>query len=374
MRPNVLPIIIVWLLLLCGGSALGQRSGKLADYSTKWLVFDKTTMDYVPFLPDVQGKQGVLHFRLDSGRFNGQELLIRLDSGTYVFENNNLKHLIAHDSVLRLSLDIDESTPGLLSIWRKGLLWAAAPRTWVVRKGWQPPIGFWEQFTALEAETAGKSAVFLPRPTWITEEVILLTWFLLLVVVGLKQGDALIFSTRAFVALLESFYKPVQEFQRLGTITALNFLLFYVLTLAYLLALQEGKGAELVSNFLTQFVFILAFVLIRLVSVLLLSGLYFGSAVFGWLHVREFIRLTIPLTTFVLPAGMLFTFGQAWILTGFPPETLRWLLAGLLVLRTLLLCYQIFRIQKNMNFYLFSYLCSTEILPAFFVMQYLLSF
>ncbi|MGF1532303.1 MAG: hypothetical protein ACFCUI_01260 [Bernardetiaceae bacterium] len=361
-------LLCAWGLSL-GSSLVWAQQGFLMDRSTEWLIFDASTKRYVPFLPDFQGPSQTLHLSLEAPQKMGGALLIWLDSGTYVFEDNGLKYHIGSERCLRLALDTLSARQ--LSIWRQDVPWASPPPVWQVRSGWQPQ----DPPRALSDGLSDPPEALALRPVWLTDPLIALTWAMFLMIALLKQADALIFSGKSMRLLLEAFYKPIPELQRLGTITGLLFFLYYALGASYLISLLSGEtSVDLWWFFGHSFWWCLVISSLHLLGLLLFSQLYVGSTQLGWVHFREYMQLTLPLLSGALLVVFLLTLGRGRMGVEAYVSSLTFILVGGVIVRSLLLCYQIFRYQRGLNLYLFSYLCSVEIIPAFFLVQFFLRF
>ncbi len=360
MRPLIF-FCISFFVFEAGGQT--ARPGFLADKTAEWLVYDRSENTYLPFLEEKPVK--TLHLRLDSGQLGNSDILIWLDSGTFVFENNDLKYAVSR-SPLRVSRPELERTM-LLSIWQKGEVWERAPKTWLVRKKWSPAN---EKLRDKEPEEIIASDVMRPKPAWMPQELILLTWILLLLVAVLRQGESSILRLSELKRISETLYKPVTEVKRINTLSLLISLFFYASVSAYTLAFLDEGGLAL-DNITQYFLVSAAYLLARFCLVLLFSGLYFDGLSLGWLQIRETLRFSWSLVSVLLLVTLFISLEQTPLSTSTGVLIVRYLAAILVVMRTLAVSYQIIRFERRINFYLISYLCTVEIIPAFFIMQYI---
>lgn len=355
-------------LLLTPPPLQAQPGGQIANRTTDWLHFDAARGAYVPFLPDVQGAQPVLHLRLDTENSKGYDLLIRLDSGTAVFEDSDLRYIVSQEGYFRLPFQATNRVR-LLSIWHRGAHWEKPPPSYTVRSGASLPKDRRSPgIRKKESDTETPQ-----RPVWVPDAVILLTWGMFVLLVGLRQGETSIFSAGNFRESLGALYKPLVDGQRLGTISGLSFFLYYTTTLGYFLTVWQADFSSFFAAFTDHTLQVAFYTALRLAGLIGFARLYFAHSEIGFLHIRELIRLSLPMASVLFVTSVLLGLGQGGFSQWIPTEVVRWQLLFFLLLRTFLLCYQIFRLRKTVNFYLFSYLCSTEIIPAFFVMQYILN-
>jgi hypothetical protein len=105
-------IFLLWLAGICFcGPAAGQAQKVQAEFdlienlSDQWLVYDNVYQSYVPYLPDRYPVQNSLHLVLDPARYRSYHLMVQSDQVCYLFVQSRLVKLMQPDQKVSLNLD-----------------------------------------------------------------------------------------------------------------------------------------------------------------------------------------------------------------------------------------------------------------------------
>lgn len=339
----------------------------LVGYSlhAQWLQYDRSQKKYVPFSSKVNTE--ILYLLVNTDEIRGGFLGIQTKDESSVWVNHQLVSSTSSEHML--DLDSLKRTYGpelVMSFWKAGG-WKPASFP-VLKSGYTPA----EASPALIQGGASLQARQLDR--FISPALVL--W---LVLVALFKAN--------YPKIWNEYYNPSAVFLRRinqdaliqarqfnpGTLWALG-LSGFQLVFAFMLYLPKLQGYPplldrlfdpqagimlltlTIGSLVLVGVFFLKFLFIRFLTAL------FGFPFFAGYHFFDYLRLSSIIYTAFILVG-LFLHWQTAIAGQELLQYMLWLFLGLLVFRVLYLMARLLATTNLQFSYLFSYLCTTEIIP-----------
>jgi hypothetical protein len=347
-----------WLILL---------TCLLASFSlqAQWLCFDTDQGNYTPFTGEEHTE--VLHLVVNVQQLRGSFLGIQTKEESRVWVNHQLKTGLAKEHVL--DLHVLKSTYGqefTISFSKAGG-WKASSLP-VLRTGYTAS-------GAIPPDSTGGASL----KAWQLDRFISPALVLWLILVAVFKAN--------YPKIWNEYYNPAAVFLRRinqdaliqarqfnpGTLWALG-LSGYQLVFAFMIYLPRLQGYPplldrlfhpqaglmlltlLIGSLALMITFFLKFIFIRF-----LTGL-FGFSSFAGYHFFDYLRLSSIIYSAFILIGLVLHWQET-----IPGEellnSLLWLFLGLLVFRVLYLMARLLATTNLQFSYLFSYLCTTEIIP-----------
>lgn len=345
-------------ILVCGHWQAQARQ-IIHDFQFDELAYSADDQSFAPREP---GDPATTHFFLDTKKYADYYLAISGEGTGSIFINNKL---VYQSEALQLS-----------QIWSIDSL-ANEYRTDSILVSLYSVDGA----SALVVKTAAinpdtrSDEIFLQK-----EKVLYRTdknlWVMLLLMLGLIMGVYRMKYPKSFGSLFDvadvfRFRPRDSVFYEMRILQAPN--LIHYFSLSILLTLYVSKNWSMLSmhgfwslgyypTLVVIFVLSLFYPLIKFVLVSFFTGL-FGLNTSAKLHVMESLRLML----LILSLGVLSSFAPTGLLPMFEPNLL---LISMFGLSLMLIYIKLLNKTLDKKLYLFSYLCTTEIIPLLFIVNF----
>jgi hypothetical protein len=359
-------LLLVCLMAMCSVGSCQEHVLVKKNLRSDWLISNEGK--YSPY-PDNDETTYTIYFKLNSGSFTGDHLVIKSTNPFSVFVNNHL--LVAEKSFFSMSIDsLSDHTDAMFLV-------AIHQTEKIDPENLSTTIN-----SKVVVSTAGESNEMVEKKAtffrdFVVTAVLVLFIFLISVVRLNPRLSSNYFSVTKIFSLRET--DDDQVYYRLTSGNILFYVFTSLILAFYLMVIGQfvetgintlriaGYFESLFTWFKISFIiFILLF--LKLFIIYLLSSLFDVRDVAG-VHFFNFISLLMVfmgLFTLILSAYYLMH-GQQNGFYGFLFKFLLWLLGGWIILLFLKLSG---RVQHSV-FHLFSYICATEIIPFLLIVKVL---
>ena len=370
------PICILWFLALFVIDALAQSNSdqitEIADLKKEWLTFDSQSKNYVPFIDGSKLERPYIGFFLNIQDYQGMLLQCCVPNGTGIYIENSLVDYATIEECLLFDID------SLSNIYSKDQIFVSLYQHNFDSKRFVTDIVV-PSFENKETVESGLQMIFVGRePSLFTNFFIVVLLILMAFYAALLNLYPRVF--REFFNFNKAFALKLKEEKVLTpsvfSRTNLLFFLGYGMVISFLGMVFWHMLDEIPAPFpfvdLSSFtglfqswikLSLLILIVLCLKYILIASiGTLFNHRIIAPRHFYDFYRLShIFLFLIAILAIVLYIVLQN------PPEVLfRALFYGLVLLlslRVVIIFLKLLDSASFRNFQLFSYLCTTEILP-----------
>jgi hypothetical protein len=236
---NLLKYLV--LLLVSIGSTfakapLSKEQVRIYALEKDWAIYDNQLKEYVPFLPSLHTREKQLYLTLEYQKYKGFYLSLLGDKETYLFINNNLCHYFGDSQWLHLNIDslqrTIKQTPLLITyLSKKSILQMPAVGITLEKKVETEMVNYQSEEKILVDNPIIKAK---PKKKGMMKDFLMLTTLGILAVMAVfSKTTKPIFSFSFVFNSLGDFVKGKNQIKRLSTPSFLFFLLYYGLTLAF---------------------------------------------------------------------------------------------------------------------------------------------
>ena len=336
--------------------------------TTEWLIFDRRTGQYLPYLPEEHAGQLRRHLWLATHHWQQYSLQLQGVAGARVFINNRLLETDLSAAYRLKAAQLPSAADTVLVTLQLADTATLAEPTaqWVLA----------QEFTLISAPRGGAAIIPQPRkgqnrPVWLSG-LLVVTLFVYTGMFGLLKPSLSLGDIQRSVTQL--LLGRAQQQHRLEADTFLTFVVYYGVGMAFLILFlaHYTTGLHYSSFFpptllgrLTEYILLLGGVLVwataKVLLVSILAALYNLPGLASQ-HVHEHFVVSRTMGIVAMAVGVWAYFNLPWL-----PES--WLAAGpwclvaALAIRNAIVSVRLLPMLPGAGIYLFSYLCSTELLP-----------
>ncbi|TAF32294.1 MAG: DUF4271 domain-containing protein [Cytophagales bacterium] len=385
------------LFALCVG--LGSLSGmaqnqrktppeaeRIKELTHEWLVYDKANELYVPFVPDFHLREKAIYLHLIEPSFftESQYLCFRTSQKGSLYINQrftqicqaNEWHNIRLDSLVKLEPSRRIYVTLFFGDQKTNTI--SPPSTFVLQEPFKVNSeNSEEQARTLILQQNEEDSIFKKVENRASEadHFIILFAFLSVFIISTGLNSLhLVFSHQAIRQIINALNAPKSVTKRLDVPLVFSYSAFYALLTCLLLMILVRYGYFFggsqdfsLSGWAWRCVWVillcLAAVLIKYLTLRFFSYLFFSKAKLADWHFWEYIHISL----IFMNALMVILFLYLTVVRFLPAnatEVLLYLLGILFVLRIVILGFRLIPDLNGHGIYLFSYLCSTELLPS----------
>lgn len=358
---------------------------KLNSLNEEWLVFDQETQSYVPYLAQVHQSERRLYLLFEPNKYKNLYLALRSDRKVNLFIENTFWDIVEGQEWQTFAINdfidsLDYNKKVLFTFYYPETIHKIHdPQAWITQS---------QDWKSIENKETKKSIlspilrITNSPKTWLT----IASFFTLFVIILLNQLVKVFDLRNIFSFWLNSSHRNKDQINRIGVLEVFTFTIFQALSLSLLL-LVFGTHSSLFSyrdlfslgnswQGLAEAWFLFVFFIILIEGAYffilsLLGGLYFKKSSTSQLHFNLYLQISQPFyTLFViisvlvnLSAGQLSVY---WIDFFFVS------LIVLYSLRTVLISFELNKFISFRKMYIIFYLCATEFIPLFFIVNILI--
>lgn len=369
-------LVVVWLLLLGYGS-VAQISDEdyylIKDLRQEWLAIDQANR-YVPFVARNQSNPSVIGIHLNLAQYQGNQLRCCVPANTSVLLNKQILASVKRHRCLTYDIDslqqVYQAETLLLTVYQPDRALNQV-EVQIVNDSVRP-LG--QEHAAVQRMTSARQNFFV-----IGLVAILILYALLI------NHYAKTFKNVYSLSKILAFRAREEDIRvRLVSEPHIFFLIQHCLLIAFLLVLLvpdngffvfstpislNGLGGHILL-WLAISVLILAVVVVKYL-VIVTFGSLFKLRHLIHLHMFDFMRLSLMFwgIIFLLAVCAYHNLHVSEYLYG---RILTYLFVGFALVRILILYLRLFRNASFKNMYLFSYICTAEIIPLFVGLELLI--
>ncbi len=356
----------ILLFLLLGYQASAQTGETtyyvVEDLQSEWLAIDQENR-YVPFVAERKNRPSAIGVRLDLERYQGNQVQCCVPAGTSILLN---KQILASASEARcFTYDIDslqqayQSNHILLTVYQPSRQLEEVTLR-IVNDGATP----------LSADDDVLHRVVSAREDFFVLGLVIILMMYALLINQYPKTFKNIYSLSRIVVLR---VREEDMRVRLASEPHLLFLIQHCLLVAFLLTLFVAQPQVPFMPFLLESLgsYLLLWLVISALILLIVLIKYFIIVMFGalfklrhliHLHMFDFMRLSLMFWggAFLLAVCVYYNVSISTHLYG---KILTYLFVGFALVRVVILYLRLFRNASFKNMYLFSYICTAEIIP-----------
>jgi hypothetical protein len=371
-------LLFLIIVLFLYREARGERKDSLdknivKDLSQEWLVFDSYYKAYVPFLPNGKKLANSISQKLDLQKYRRYNLNFEAPPGLSLFFNNKLYYSNSTDQVKFVKLPIHLLAKGsfsgtdLLTFYnaKKVLPYNSFYIGFSLKGSSIVPNKFENAFVKLVREKTSKQSIYL---------IVFLVILLLFALVKNKYYKRF----REFYDFTKLLPSSLGDDKNLVldvfSMPSILFIMINALSLGLLLAIL-GQGQY---NF--DFSSITGFVSIVFIISILYFLKYFYLEIIGWIfnlkqlvkmQFFELVKVSLKINLFLVPLALISFYSKGRFI-GISNNFFIYILLICFLISLIRVSSLIFKLMAFRNIYLFSYLCTTEILPLVIIMKLIL--
>ncbi len=392
-------IVLLFYLLVFGFSQANAQgpppSERLEVLSSDWLVYDSRAALYVPFVADYHTQSKAIYLKINNKRLNPGYLCFKpkQKASLYIkqhfirycnareWQNIRLDSLYAleKDKSIELTLFFGDEPSGRIK----------APTTYILAKPFresEAPVTTTPNTLVLNEQTEEEESIYkkvLNRASEVDHYIMAFALVSLLIISSGLNKLHPVFSTLAMRQIVSALNAPKSVTKRLDAALVFAYTIFYaLLTALFLLTLQRYgaffqkfplSNTALSKLFMNSALIIAACcvgVLLKYLFIRFFAYLFFNRSQLGDLHFWEYIHISL----LFMNVATVCLFLYLTLVRFLPANTTNFILyvvGTLFVVRLIILGYRLIPDLKGHKLYLFSYLCSTEILPTLAVVGFL---
>jgi hypothetical protein len=374
----------------------------------KWVVYDEDLESYVPYLPTVHSQYRALHlifnFNKNLADYKNNYLGVALPQDAKLFWNTRFSSIVTKNEYIEISFD---SLINLYSDKEKhrdfnGFLmltvYQEKPQNQII----EPYLAYIftqrnnfskEKVTekiAANPKTARKPKS--PLPDWI----LMTNWFMVGIVVVFSISIYPIIGKKTFGESWSYFFRPAKTFKRTEVLPQIGYVIYFSLVMGFVWIFYtyvELYGTTtnnyfLIKNNLFSFIlnwlyaafWCLCIAAFRLFWIQLIGKLFFKDTQISERHTQALILGNTFVMSVIFVATVFFSFlidsFYAPSLVAAKSSFLDYfvlLVTVSILTHSLLVSYYLFTRTNTGKLYLFSYLCTTEIIPLLIVSKWIIS-
>ena len=375
MKKQIVKIFILIFYLCSFTFCMGQGPegfNVVKDLKSEWLFYNSKEANYLPYIPENGQQTNAIHFFLNIDRYPGESLIVNYPDNTSLWIDDKLIQNYAKSELVITRIDsLREIIPGEeLHI----ILYNPNKNFNQLRTIVGHEATTWNSYDQLNKITKRKD--FAEKDSFLIITLIIISLFTLLFQLFPKDfrdffniGSLFLVSTAS-----DDFFKPKTQLKaQMIFLLALSSLIAFLLVvyhyyqplqpLTSLLGDAGVIGSWMIITFLTYLVIISKYLLIYLASALFNIGDKINYYFF------EIVILSMVFYTllFILLAGielLSFSSTESFI------KIMVYPIVVFYILRLIILFFKIRSGTSIKNLHLFSYLCSTELLPIVIGLKY----
>lgn len=360
----------------------GQSYGLVKDLKEDLLIYSNSYDAYVPHVQGTPFRSSAAVFMLPLDQYSDYQLLIQPQAESALLINQSIVDYYRHEGSYLYPIDsllAQYGDTSVISVFHPGLNPADLAVAVISR---QP-------YSYVEASAGSEDFLRVyERPAKTFDNFFIIGVLVLLAVLAvLRNLFPKVFSS--YYDLSRSVAIRVRDepnfTMKLSGRGHVPFIIFYSLLFGFLLMVLLQQAEEVVSvfdflSFQSFGSYLYAWVLLSVVVfffqlfkywLLILVARIFNIGDFANIHFFDFLRLSQIFYTFVFGVIVLIFLGaNAYIDTG--AIILLRVVAIFAVIRVLLIFFKLLRLSQFRKTYLFSYLCTTEILPLLIGLKFLI--
>ena len=373
---------LAWNALLAKEAPSNRAQVRVYALEKDWSIYDNQLKEYVPFLPALHAREKQLYLAFEQQKYKGFNLSILGEKEVYLFINNNLCYYFPAQQWLHLNIDslqkAIKQSPLLITYLSKNNL-RQLPTIAVTLQKEEAVIVKENQIVTEKKEIKDATAKIKDK------EQKELKNFLMIATLGILAVMAVfsitirpIFSFSFIFNSIDNFLKGKNQIKRLSTPTFVFFLLYYGLTLAFVvmfLSTYTNKvsyqyffdEANTLIGRVEVFIFLsllmTLFLIAKYLIIWILGSLYNDRQLTN-LHFQEFMDLSqVFCVIFIITTLLANSVVSSLTPLGF--DILIYFFELCFLAQAFLMSYRINNAVSYQKLYLFSYLCASEYLPLF---------
>lgn len=371
-------IVLIFVFLFYCLSEISAQQDKrhitVENLRSEWLVLSNERNQLTPYIKEIHSPTSI-HVLLNLNKYSEYHLVIEVPEKASLFIENQIVAYQKSLDVLHLSIDslkaIYEKDQIVVSVFSKKNL---SEKLKIIIKDFDPYRG--ESFRNVDLSSDLRSQYSFG------DFGILSILIIMIFGISLQASQGYIFNEYFNLKKVISL-KPKSEILysvSLFSTQNLLFMMFYGVTMGFSitnLIARVAPNALIQYGYMTTFkVFLLAFVLsliFTLFMILKYLQLKLITDVFMFrkatpIHFYEYLRFTMIISFTFFLLALVNNFSQGMVLNRHLMIT-TYLFVFLLIVRSILIFFKLNKLQTFRKLHLFSYLCSTEIIPLIILLK-----